>query len=173
MSQTISANVQMDADSFRQFAVFDFFRHQRGYRRPAAFAVLLLACAGLCLAQSGGHGVIGGIAIALAVVGIVIPAIFFGSFYYSLSQQVKRVDLPRYELKLDHDGMAAWLAGSMDKAEPTYSSAWSDVFCAYRTANVIYIYMLRNQAFLLDKDMDAAWQLLSDVLPAEKLHNCR
>ena len=173
MTQTITANIRLDAESFRQFATFDFFRHQHACRRPAIFAVLLLAVSGLCLAQSHGHGAIGVLAVVLAVLGVGIPALFFASFYYSLSQQSKRVELPRYELKLDADGMSAWLAGSMDKAEPTYHSAWSEIYCVYRTPGVIYIYQLKNRAFLLNRDMDAAWQLLTGVLPAEKLHDCR
>ena len=37
----------------------------------------------------------------------------------------------------------------------------------------VYIYVQKNQAYLLNESMDAAWSLLSSALPAASLHDCR
>ena len=52
-------------------------------------------------------------------------------------------------------------------------TAWNTVYCAYRTKEAVYIYVQRNQAYLLNESMDAAWSLLSNALPAASLHDCR
>ena len=47
------------------------------------------------------------------------------------------------------------------------------MYCAYRTKEAVYIYVQKNQAYLLNESMDAAWSLLSSTLPAASLHDCR
>ena len=111
----------------------------------------------------------------LAIVAIGLPAVYFGTFFANLSKQIKKLGLPRpfYRLELDAAGLSVWMAGEQNKTEPTNRYTWNTVYCAYRTKEAVYIYVQKNQAYLLNESMDAAWSLLSSVLPAASLHDCR
>lgn len=175
MSQKISVSVQMDEKGFRDFAVFDLLRHQHGWQRPAVFTGILLVCAGICMSQIGKRDGAGLLTAVLAIVALGLPAVYFGTYARNLTAQTKKLNLPRpfYRLELDDTGLSVWMVGSLDKAEPTSRHPWSSVYCAYRTASAVYIYAQKNQAYLLNNNFDAAWNLLTQVLPAEKLHDCR
>ena len=175
MSQKISVSVQMDEKGFRDFAVFDFLQHQHGWQRPAVFAAILLVCSGICMSQIGRRSGAGLLTAVLAIVGLGLPAVYFGTFARNLSAQTKKLGLPRpfYRLELDDAGLAVWMVGSMDKTEPTSRHPWDTVYCAYRTASAVYIYAQKNQAYLLNENVDAAWNFLTQALPADKLHDRR
>lgn len=95
--------------------------------------------------------------------------------FSNLSKQIKKLGLPRpfYRLELDAAGLSVWMAGTQDKTDPTNRYTWNTVYCAYRTKEAVYIYVQRNQAYLLNESMDAAWSLLGSALPAASLHDCR
>lgn len=111
----------------------------------------------------------------LAIVALGLPAVYFGTFFSNLSKQIKKLGLPRpfYRLELDAAGLSVWMAGTQDKTDPTNRYTWNTVYCAYRTKEAVYIYVQRNQAYLLNESMDAAWSLLGSALPAASLHDCR
>ena len=111
----------------------------------------------------------------LAVVALGVPAVYFWTFFHSLSLQIKKMGLPRpfYRLLLDDDGLSVWMAGEQDKPEASRKYAWHDMHLAYRTPNAIYLYVQQNQAYLLNDSLDAAWSLLQASLPAERLHDMR
>lgn len=178
MSQTISAqpisvSIQMDAQGFRDFAVFDVFHHRKSWVRPTIFAVIMLAFAGVCLSQIGKRPGAALLTVVLALIGIGLPASYFGAYFYSLAQQVKKMHFPRpfYRLELADDAFSIWMVGSQDKAEPTERHAWDGIHCAYRTQNAVYIYVEPGKAYLMNDRLDAAWEFLSQKLPAEKLHD--
>lgn len=177
MSQktSVSVSIQMDAKSFHDFAAFDLLHHHKGWQRPVVFTAILLVCAGICLSQIGKRDGAGLLTAVLAIVAVGLPAVYFGTFFYNLSQQIKKLGLPRpfYRLELDSDGLSVWMAGAQDKAEPTHQYPWSTAYCAYRTSDAVYIYVQQTQAYLLNESMDTAWALLAEVLPADKLHDCR
>lgn len=184
MSQLISVLVEMDEKRFRDFRVFDVFRHQKAWKRPLLFALILLAFAAVCLTQVGkreGAALLAGV---LAVVGLGLPAVYFGTFFHQLSQIVEKMKLPQpfYRVELAEDGIRVWLTGELDKTDPTYRYNWEDALCAYRTADAVYLYVnapdsqapggRRPLAYLLDQSTDAVWALLGR-LPADKLRDCR
>ena len=113
--------------------------------------------------------------IVLAVVALGVPAVYFWTFFHSLSLQIKKMGLPRpfYRLLLDDEGLSVWMAGEQDKPEASRKYAWHDLHLAYRTPNAIYLYVQQNQAYLLNDSLDAAWSLLQASLPAERLHDMR
>ena len=89
MSQTISAqpisvSIQMDAQGFRDFAVFDVFHHRKSWVRPTIFAVIMLAFAGVCLSQIGKRPGAALLTVVLALVGIGLPASYFGYTIHNL-----------------------------------------------------------------------------------------
>ena len=173
MSQPISVSVQMDAASFHDFAAFDLLRHRRAWHRPLVFTAILLVSAGICLSQVNTKPGAGLLTVVLAVVALGVPAVYFWTFFHNLSIQIKKMGLPRpfYRLVLDDKGIAVWMAGQLDKPEPTHQYLWHDVHLAYRTTNAIYLYVQQNQAYLLNEDLDAVWALLQSVLPADRLRN--
>lgn len=139
------------------------------------FTAILLVCAGICLSQIGKREGAGLLTAVLAIVAIGLPAVYFGTFFANLSKQIKKLGLPRpfYRLELDAAGLSVWMAGEQNKTEPTNRYTWNTVYCAYRTKEAVYIYVQKNQAYLLNESMDAAWSLLSSALPAASLHDCR
>lgn len=175
MAQNVCVSVQMDEKSFHDFASFDLLRHNKGWQRPAVFTAILLVCASICLSQIGKREGAGLLTAVLAIVALGLPAVYFGTFFSNLSKQIKKLGLPRpfYRLELDAAGLSVWMAGAQNKAEPTNRYTWNTVYCAYRTKEAVYIYVQKNQAYLLNESMDAAWSLLSSALPAASLHDCR
>ena len=175
MSQPISVSVQMDAASFHDFAAFDLLRHHKAWHRPLVFTAILLVSAGFCLSQVGQKDGAALLTVVLAVVALGVPAVYFWTFFHSLSLQIKKMGLPRpfYRLLLDDEGLSVWMAGEQNKTEPTNRYTWNTVYCAYRTKEAVYIYVQKNQAYLLNESMDAAWSLLGSALPAASLHDCR
>ena len=175
MSQPISVSVQMDAASFHDFAAFDLLRHHKAWHRPLVFTAILLVSAGFCLSQVGQKDGAALLTVVLAVVALGVPAVYFWTFFHSLSLQIKKMGLPRpfYRLELDAAGLSVWMAGEQNKTEPTNRYTWNTVYCAYRTKEAVYIYVQRNQAYLLNDSLDAAWSLLQASLPAERLHDMR
>lgn len=143
MSQTISVSVQMTPKNFRDFRVFDVFRHQKAWKRPLIFAVILLTSAVICLSQVGKREGALLLTVVLTVVALGLPGVYFGTFFHQLSQIIKKMKLPQpfYRVELSGDGVAVWLAGEQDKPAPTYQYPWADVLCAYRTADAIYLYV--------------------------------
>ena len=175
MSQPISVSVQMDAASFHDFAAFDLLRHRHAWRRPLAFTAILLAFACICLSQVNAKEGAALLTVVLAVVALGVPAVYFWTFFHNLSIQIKKMGLPRpfYRLVLDDKGLSVWMAGELDKAEPTHKYLWHDLHLAYRTPGAIYLYVQQTQAYLLNDDLDAAWSLLQAALPADRLRDMR
>ena len=95
MSQPISVSVQMDAASFHDFAVFDLLRHHKAWHRPLMFTAILLVSAGFCLSQVGQKDGAALLTVVLAVVALGVPAVYFWTFFHSLSLQIKKMGLPR------------------------------------------------------------------------------
>lgn len=108
MSQPISVSVQMDAASFHDFAAFDLLRHRKAWHRPLAFTAILLVSACVCLSQVGQKDGAALLTVVLAVVALGVPAVYFWTFFHSLSLQIKKMGLPRpfYRLLLDDDGLS-------------------------------------------------------------------
>lgn len=184
MSQTISVLVQMEEKSFREFRIFDVFRHQKAWKKPLIFALIMLGFAGICLSQVGKREGALLLTVVLAVVGLGLPGVYFGTFFHQLSQIIKKMHLPQpfYRVELSDTGVQVWLAGEQDKPAPTYQYGWEDVLCAYRTADAIYLYVTmadekapggkRPLAYLLNQSLDPVWELLS-CLPSDKRQDCR
>lgn len=175
MTQTLDIAVEMTADSFHKFAVFDFFRHKKAWHRPVLFAAILLVFAGICLSQVGRREGAGLLAAVLTVVAVGLPAAWFGSFFHNLKTQIRKMGLPRpfYRLELDDTGFRIWMAGEQDKPEPTRRCAWQDLHRAYRTPDAIYLYAQPGEAYLVCSGLDAAWALLEQKLQPEQRKDCR
>lgn len=154
---------------FRRFALFDVFRHQKRWRRPLVFAVLFAALSGLCLAfrsQREGAALLG---YTLLTVGLGLPLAYLLSYFLSLRQQIKRMDLKEeqviYTLRLNSAGVQA-ISGEQKAFCP-----WEKLYMAYRVSDCFYLYVSRRQAYLLPDGpySQDVWKLLQTHLPQEKL----
>ena len=175
MTQPLILSTEMDAASFRKFALFDLLHHKKVWHRPLLFTVLMLIFAGICLSQVGtrqGAGLLAGV---LAVIGVGLPAIWFGNYLRSLSAQIKKMNLPRYfyRLQLSETGLDVWMAGEQDKPAPSHSYPWQTLHVVYRTPDAIYLYVQPGLAYLVSTDLDAAWAFLTQKLPAARLRDFR
>src|SRR5699024_4931320 len=126
-----------------------------------------------------GAALLGGV---LTAVALGLPLVYFGMFFRSVSLQAKKMGLstPKsvYRVELGPDGVGMWPAGQQDKAQPAASHDWESVYGAWRTAQAVYLYITATHAYLLPAEeipggADAAWTLLGEHLPAEKLHVTR
>ena len=110
MSQPISVSVQMDAASFHDFAAFDLLRHHKAWHRPLVFTAILLVSAGFCLSQVGQKDGAALLTVVLAVVALGVPAVYFWTFFHSLSLQIKKMGLPRPFYRTTKDCRSGWPA---------------------------------------------------------------
>ena len=94
MSQPISVSVQMDAASFHDFAAFDLLRHRKAWHRPLMFTAILLVSAGFCLSQVGQKDGAALLTVVLSVVALGVPAVYFWTFFHSLSLQIEKMACP-------------------------------------------------------------------------------
>ena len=94
MSQPISVSITMDAASFHKFRSFDLFRHQKRWRRPLAFAAILLVFSCICLSQVGVREGAALLAVVLAVVALGLPAVYFYTFFRDLRTTIKKLGPP-------------------------------------------------------------------------------
>ena len=177
MPLVLSISVEMDAGSFHKFAAFDLLRHKKAWHRPVLFTAILLVFAGICLSQVGQREGAALLTVVLAVVALGVPTVYFWTFFHNLSLQIKKMGLsqpkPFYRLLLDDEGLSVWMAGGQDKAAPTHQYPCQNLYIVYRVPGALSLYVQQNQAYLLNDSIDAAWAVLSQLLPPERLRVCR
>lgn len=178
----LSIPVRMDTNIFRDFAAFDVLQRQKRWRRPLVFTALMLVFAVVCFTQVGrreGAALLGAV---LALVGLGLPAIYFGMFFRSVNQQAQKMGIATgrdaYRVDLDEDGIHMHPVGQQDQQAAVVDHSWDQVYGAWRTGQAIYLYVAAHQAYLLPAEQipggaDAAWTLLTSQLPAKKLHIAR
>lgn len=156
---------------FLRFALFDVFRHRKQWKRPLIFAVIFAALSGVCLAfrdRQEGAALLG---YTLLAVGIGLPLVYLLSYFLSLRQQIRRMNLQEeqvfYTLRLDAAGVQA-AAGGQEAFCP-----WEKLYMACRVSDCFYLYVTRRQAYLLPDGpySEDVWNLLQTRLPREKLRN--
>lgn len=169
--EAIVVPVKINRQIFRRFALFDVFRHQKRWKRPLIFAVLFAALSGLCLAYRGRQEGAAMLGYTLLTVGLGLPLAYLLSYFLSLRQQIKRMDLQEereiYTLRLNSAGVQA--ASGEQKA----FCPWEKLYMACRVSDCIYLYVSRRQAYLLPDGpySQDVWKLLQTHLPKEKLRS--
>lgn len=169
--------VKVDGDIFKHFAVFDTFRRQRRWISPAVFACIMVFFSLIAFSRVGRAeqaALLGGV---LLGVGLLLPFVYFFSFFLSVRTQIKKLGLTApqyaYTLLLDRkDGVKV----STQQEQAAYR--WNELFAAYRTNHCIYLYTTPRRAYLLPDQQiaggaDALWALLAATMPVSQLHDCR
>lgn len=167
-AKAVDIKVKITAETYRTFVLFDLLRHQKRWRRPAVFAAMMLVFAGICLSQIGKKDGAGLLTAVLALVGLGLPAVYFGLFLNMLSKQCKALKKAgptlAYRLRMTNTGLEVWQPGEMERAEAPQSYEWQQLHMVYRTADAVYLYVQPSKAFLLPADQTAdncaaAWAL--------------
>lgn len=173
---SFDVSVKVDGNIFSHFAWFDTFRRQRRWVSPSIFSGIMIFFSLIAFSQVGKAGqatLLGGV---LLGVGVLLPVIYFFSFFLSVKTQIKKLGLtkPRhvYSLVLDSE---KGVTVSTENEKAAYR--WDVLFAAYRTGRAIYLYAAPQRAYLLpneqiDGGADALWSLLLRVMPADQLHDC-
>ncbi len=169
----MTTHVKLDAAAFRRFAVFDNLLLRRRWARPVIFFGIMTAFAVVCfLLQKEQSALIGTL---LFLVGLGMPLTYFGTFFYQIHTQVKKLKLKTpqafYTLRFSPDGIQI---ENDRKKEETQSLPWERVHAVYRVAGCIYLYAAPTRAFLLpDGQTDATpaemWALFERHIDKKRL----
>lgn len=155
---TVEANI--DAATFRRFALYDAFTRQKRWRSPALFAVILSAFAAVCFAAQKTHAQAVLLGSVLLGVGLALPLVWFGSFLLSVRRQARRLGLSakktQYRVTLTEE--AVHVENSREEAD----FAWEKVCAAHRAKDCVYLYVGPARAFLLPDgpNTDRAWEMI-------------
>lgn len=171
MERNLIVPSRVDTDTFLQFGIFDTFRLQKLWRRPALFAAILCAFAAVCLiSDREGGTLLGGVLLA---VGLGLPLVYIANFMLSLRRQAgrRKLDGKRivYTLRFQPEGV------SVSTGQETASFSWEQIHHAYRVPGCIYLYAAPRRAFLLPENgqEESVWQVLAEHLPPEKREDRR
>lgn len=170
---------KIDPKTFYRFAIFDTLKLRKRWISPAIFAGIFLSCAIICffmVKKTEGAALLGTV---LLIVGLGVPAVYFGAFFHSLKLQSKTLKLKAaavaYTVTMDASGVHVTSGRSAnDHADFT----WKQIFGVYEQPGCVYLYVSPRQAFLLPQisleHTGAVPRELCAIftahLPAEKLH---
>lgn len=159
MESSLMIPAKITPELFRRFALFDAFTRQKRWRRPLLFAALMAMFAAVCFfSRREGSVLLGTV---LLSVGLILPAVYVGSFLLSVRKQAKQLDGGKiaYTIYLEEDGVR--IVQGKDRAE----LKWPQLLMAYRVPGCVYLYAGPRRAFLLP---EAAWK--GDVWAFLKAH---
>lgn len=176
ISEPITITSRIDGKTFRDFAVFDILIRQKRWKSPTIFAGIMVFFAIICFTQVGKAeqaGLLGGV---LAGIGLLLPAVYFGNFFYSIKTQIKKLklDTPKhvYTVTLtDADDGITIVTPTGEGG--TLRVRWDQLHMVYQAASCLYLFVSPRQAFLLPEGQasvsdEALQNFLKEKLPAEK-----
>ena len=176
MQNTVTVSVHLTADAFRKFAFYDSFRMKRRWVSPAVFTGIMLAFSLVCL-LSGRPGSIF-LGSVLLIVGLGVPAVWFGTYFSQLNAQIKAMGLdkkdsiPVYTLRMTKEDIRI---RNDRKPEPEQILRWDRVPGIWRGKDAWYLYVAQSKAFIMP---DGCYGLepmelleyLKAHLPEERIH---
>lgn len=168
--EQLTVPCRISSKMFCEFAVFDAMRRRKSWLRPVVFAVFFVLLAALAYSRAGqtdGAAVLGG---ALLLVGLGLPAAYFGNFFYSVRKRARQLNPKEiaYTLTLTDTDVV------VDKGGQHASYSWDRLLSAHRLHHSACIYVDQTHAFLLPNDSgDAAWHTIAAHLPSGKVTDHR
>ena len=175
-SDTITVSSKIDPKTFYRFAIFDTLYLRKRWISPAIFAGLFFTCSLICFSMHSKAEQAALLGTVLLVVGLGVPAVYFGTFFRSLNLQSKTLKLQKaavaYTVTLTEAGIQ--VTGNHPHGGNA-SFLWDQIFGVYQRPGCIYLYVSPRQAFLLPEDCaDASPEELHKILAAhlkpEKIH---
>ena len=168
-AQSVTIPATIDGSVFTRFALFDTFKMKKRWKNPLIFTLIMTGFAIICFAVKNTHedaALLGGVLLACA---FVLPAVWYFMFMLSVRGQIKKNGLSatkaQYFVMLKEEKIRV----VKDKEEIEHD--WADAYMAYRVKGCIYLYVSTARAYLMPdgKDSEAAWEIISQCLPKEKL----
>lgn len=169
--------VNLTAEVFRRFTMFDVLRRRKAWRPPVIFALIMGVSAIICYVMNHVKGAVllGNV---LMTIGLGMPIVYFTTFFSSLRKQVLNHGLSRpqhvYTITLTHkaDGIHA------DNGKEQADYPWKGVFHVYRDLVATYLFLTPDRAFILphtciEEGEDALWKLIGKKVPKERCTDLR
>ncbi len=180
-SDTIVATSRIDGKTFRKFGMFDVIVHQKRYRAPALFAGIMTIFAFICYGMNGRAQQAVLLGNVLLGIGVVLPVVYFGTYYASLWTQAAKLklDTPKHVYTVSMtDGPGGVAVEAANGRGQVLRLAWDKLFAAYRVKGCVYLFVTSRQAFLLPDgqasvSQDELWELLKNHMGREKLYDKR
>jgi len=178
-SDTITIASKIDPKTFYRFAVFDTLSLRKRWISPAIFAGIFLVCSLICFSMYSKAEQAELLGFVLLVVGLGVPAVYFGTFFRSLKLQSKALKLQRaavaYTVTLTPGGIQA---AGRQSGGGNLTVPWEQVFGVYQRPGCIYLYISPRQAFLLPENCaDTSPEELRDMIAAHleagKIHTIK
>lgn len=162
---------KMDGETFQKYALFDTFRRRKRWRSPAVFAAVFCMLAALCFIVQLRRGQFPILGWVLLVIGLCLPLVYLGNFYFSLRTKVKK--MTKSGKTIDYIVALSQTDVTVTRKEQKQSWPWNDIFGAYRLNDMICLYPNPQQAFLLlpernARSYEAAWELIRSQLESDK-----
>lgn len=161
----MTIEVTLTEEVFRRFTMFDLLKRRKMWRSPAIFASILGAAAIICFIMNHVEGAVM-LGTVLLVVGLGMPAVYFGTFFSSLKKQILAHGLKRpqkvYTLVLTEKAKGIGISNEKEHAD----YEWKQVHHIYRDELATYLFMTRERAFILphfciEEGEDALWKLIT------------
>lgn len=176
---TITISSRIDTKTFRKFAIFDTLIRQKRYRSPVIFAGIMLVFACICYIMNGRAEQAVLLGNVLLSIGIILPTVYFGTFFFSVNSQAKKMKLdpPKHVYTItmaltDEEEGISIVTPTGEGG--TLRVKWENVHMAYRVEDCIYFFISPRQAFLLPDGQanvtpDELWDYLGRFIPIYNL----
>lgn len=171
--------VNLTAEDFRSFTLFDTFRRRKMWRAPVTFSLILGLSACVCFFMNHVEGAVM-LGSVLLVVGLGMPISYFSSFFLSLRKQIRTLGLHKgiyeaYTLVLTEKSNGIHIENGREQVD--YS--WKDVYHVYRSKHATYLYITATRAFILPhwciedvadakEGREQLWKLIEKKIKADK-----
>lgn len=164
----VTVQARIDAETFREFALFDTFSYRGLWRRPALFAAFFALLAALAFSRAGtteGAALLGGVLLA---VGLGLPAVYIINYIRSVQKRAAGFTgrETAYTVTLDAEGV------EIVKDEQSTRCGWDGIARACALVRSVCLYDAAGHAFLLprsDAACTAAWETVCACLPPERI----
>ncbi|MCR4818423.1 MAG: YcxB family protein [Fretibacterium sp.] len=153
----MTLQVELDGRTFRRFALFDVFKREGRWRRPALFTCFMLALSCVCL--MGGSVLLASV---FCIIGLGLPGVWIGTFLVQVTSQARRLDATHaaYTVTLKEDGI---LGPGLENPLP-----WDQVHAVYCVKDCVYLYVTPLRAILIPSGADGfdeVGQFLAQKMP--------
>lgn len=169
--KSVTVPCKIDRKTFKRFAIYDTIVRRKCWRNPALFALIMSGFAAACFFARKTHAqatLLGGV---LLGVGLVLPIVWFGMFFSSVSRQATRSglspDRAQYYVTLSEEKI------HVSKGKETADFLWQDVYLARRVKGCFYLYVSPARAFLLPDgaESEQGWAIITAALDPEKIQD--
>ncbi len=168
---SVTVPCKIDRKIFKRFAVYDTIVRRKCWRNPVLFTLIMSGFAAACFLARKTHAqaaLLGGV---LLGVGLVLPVVWFGMFFSSVSRQATRSglspDKAQYYVTLSEEKI------HVSKGKETADFSWQDAYLARRVKGCVYLYVSPARAFLLPDGAESAqaWTIITAALDPLKVQD--